>query len=460
MSEAVATPEVKQYKTVDELTAAIKGNRELVEEYSKLIEDEGEEGEAKFIAKYVKSEGEAAAEDEPAAVKPKDEPEATAAPESNNDDKEAAPADKGDGASVSDAEKRVKELENQLEMYRGARIPELEGKLRELEGAKKALEDALNESRQKSEEALKAPLPEEITLDDLGDDIDLLDTENQKKVLKNLKALPKLVGAFKTVAQQLKEAKAAAAQAQADAKLANTTVSERGQRENELDEIDAIRRENRELFSERPIKEIEDDFHAFMTGLAKAIGFKGKVEENGVFAPEVQQAYTKYHTDKDMKAKAEAEGLALPKDFDDLVLVHKLRTIKNSNREVEVKDGKEVIRPWNYRKALEYLDKSTVKPDPKLEQARSKREAEERAVENRKKFAREIPLDKGANPVDASKISVQEWESRLKKYLNPMRDPAPEEREWLVSAMKLNGMPPEEIEMALTVERKTRKKKE
>lgn len=465
--EAVATEEkpVTQYSTRDELEKGM--TPEMVAEYENLFRAKGNKGEDEFIAKYVKPAEEKPAEGEGETPEAK---EAREKAEQEAKDKAAAEADKGEVGTLEDAQKLIKSMEQRIKGMEEGRLAELERQLQEARSVNAALESASVEARRKAEELLKAPLPDELKLDDLGikDDIDLLEPENQKKLLVTYnETLKRLSTSYGSVLKQLKETRAATQEALSTASAAKATADSRTDTEDEISAIDAMRRENPQLFSTRGIKEIEDEFHGFMRGLGDLIGYKGEACKDGIWAKEIQDAYRLYFDKdkgKDLKAKADAEKLALPKDFEDLQIVHQLKRIRNENfTDVVVgkdKDGKEIHdhKPWDYRKALVFLDKTTRPAEnPKMDKAREKREAEQRAEENRRRFATQLPPDKGGNAVDASKIGTEEFTDRYEAY-KMAKNPSVEDRQWLEAAMKAGGLTEAEIRAALIREEKTKKK--
>lgn len=477
MGTGVAEKPVKQYESMDDLMRNIKGNTELVDEYAELVKDKGtEEGEKEFFAKHVKAKEENKDEEakklaEEAEAKRIDEekdknggeqetPEEKEAREKA--EKEEKDKAKEKSAGETDGKTRLTELEQQIENMRGAnarQYEDLQQKLRDAESARRAADEQLEAIRLKSEKALKEPLPEEIKLDDLGD---LLEEEGQKKLLGKLQVL---VDDRKKNHELILTLQAAVVQAQTDAKRALETSTERTDEKSELATIEELRRENPQLFSKRPITEIENDFHDFMADLGDLIGFKGVVEKDGIWAKEIQDAYRLYHDEakgKELRAKADAAKVKLPDDFDDLTLVHKLKRIREENLSVQYDEkGNKSTVPWEYRKALEYLgNQSRKQPDKKLDDARDKREREERAAKNRERFAREISPDKGGNLADVSKVSTEEFQRKLRSYLGAVEEPPMEDRQWLESVMTIQGLEATEIARILNdVKRKPQKRK-
>lgn len=461
MGTETVEKEVKQYESMEDLMKNIKGSP-MVDEYAELVKDKGMlEGEKEFFTKHVKGySAEKPAEETPEAdgKPPEDKEPPVEETENKPENKE-----KEDKLPEKVENKELDELREQIESIRGAsakQYEDLQRQLRESESARRAADEQLEAIRQKSEKALKEPLPEEIKLDDLGD---LLEEEGQKKLLG---VVQKLIEDRKTNHNRIQTLQEAVAQAQTDAKRALETSTEKVDEKSELAAIEDLRRENSHLFSKRPVTEIENDFHDFMADLGDLIGFKGVVEKDGIWAKEIQDAYRLYYDEakgKELRAKAEAAKVKLPDDFEDLQLVHKLKRIKEENQSVVYDEkGNKSIVPWDYRKALEYLgNQSRKQPDKKLDDARDKREREERAVENRKRFAREIPPDKGGNLADVSKVSADEFQRKLGAYMGAQTEPPTEDRQWLENVMTLQGLETEEIARILNdVKRKPKRKKE
>jgi hypothetical protein len=398
---------VVQFATVEEIGEKMKSNPEMLKDYREL----GEEG---FVKKYLKPE---------------------------------EPVVDGDGAPVApenESEKLKAELlerDNIIRELRDNRVTTLETTNSKLANENQELQAKLMAFKGKPVEEEPA-LPEELVVEDFTSE-DLFDPEKGKKFIEQQKRIAEyaksITEKLNSVANGVNE-QVERLSAEEKRKLSAQAI------EDERAEIDRIRRANPTLFNgKRELATIENEYIATMNSVAAAIGFKGEVlnRSTGQFAPEVAAAFAKMQTEK------EGEGLRksikIPEDFDDLARVHEIRQIRNNNFE---RDNLGQIKPWSYTKSLEtYISKQPQKEDPKLIEARKRKEAEARAMENRKAFATELPASGGASTVDLSAVNERDFTQKMQEY---RKTNSPEAKSWLESVCRTAGWAQGEIDKLLS----------
>jgi len=417
---ATATVEVERFDSVEDITTRMKNNPAMLKDWKAL-------GEKKFLEKYLKPAGEdpGTASNEP----PK--------PEVAKESDEAARLK----AEIEEREAIIRELRDNA-------VPSMQQRLKQIEDENKALKDAALKRTEKPHDDTDITIPD---LDGFKTD-DLFDQEKAGKFLDGFKALTK---ANRKLAEKLKGLEGGIQ----NIETKKTEEEERRSREqaiaDERAEIDRLRRSNPELFNgKRDLAKVEEDYVAFMTGLAKAKGFTGQVlnPATGMFAPEVNEAYRLYHDEKEgaaFKKKVDSAGYRMPEDFSDLLLIHKLRSIRNDNFERDL-SGK--FKPWSFSKSLEFhIAKQPATEDPRMAEVRRKKEAETKAIENRQAFAKELPAKDGANPIDLTALTEDDFRRELRRYNETGSEEA---KAWLENVTKSAGWKQSEIDNLLKQRKK------
>jgi hypothetical protein len=409
------------FATVDEIATAMQNRPELVKEYKAL-------GEDAFLKKHLKQS------DAP------EVPDGTPAPDAPQDDLAKAKAD------LEERERIIRELNE-------GTIPTMQDRIKSIEDENAKLQEQLK-VRKAAESDIDIDLPD-IGLDDMKPD-DLFDPEKGQKVLNSFKTL---ADTTKKLASELKAVKAGVQESEARVSIEEKRRENLNAKENERSEIDRIRKSNPELFNgKRELAKVEDDYINFMSGLGRIIGFKGQVVDpaSGQFAPEISAAYQQYHDEKsgaELKKKAEASGLKMPEDFDDLLLVHQLREVRTKNLK---RDTSGQVRPWSFSEALEYyVAKQPLPEDTRLIEARRKKEAEARAIKNRESFARELPASGGSNPVDLTTVTDADFARKLNEY---RASGSEEAKTWIETVCRMSNMQQTEIDGILKRTHTTKKK--
>lgn len=401
----------EQYATVEDITKKMIGNPSMLKDYREL-------GEEEFLKKYLKSET----------------PETPETPVVDTDVQ--TPQEVQETDEVARLKADLEERNRLLKELNEDRFPSLEKRLSSLADENRALQEKLNGTAKQENVFVDEDLPAEIKVDDL-DPESLYDPEKAKTFIGSFKGL---AGAYKKIAAKLKELEGEVV-SDKHAKAMNQSV------EDERAEIDRLRKSNPDMFnSKRKIGEIEEDYLNFMGGLGRLVGYQGVIVDpkTGQFAPEISAAYQKYHDEKDsagLKKKADAANIKMPEDFDDIVMVHKLREIRSQNLE---RDPTGTIKPWSYSKSLDYyVAKQPLPEDPKLVMARKKKEAEVKAIENRAQFAKELPPAGGSNPVDLNAVTETEFWGRVEQY---RKSGSEELKTWIETVCKQIGWEQAEID--------------
>lgn len=429
-----AIAEVSQFATVNDIILEVAKNAELRKEYASLGEDE-------FLKKYLKSD---TAQDGAGT-----EPPAAEGAASPDEKPEVVDGKKREGGKTADELAAENEqYERTIRELREDRLNPLERRLSETETENKALKTRLAEQDKMKAEIDKAVLPDEISIDDFAGD-DIFDAEKQKKLVGSIKTLAE---GYKNVRKKLAEVEGKQNTKEAVEAELEQTRSEKRAIEDEQAEIDRLRKNNSDLFAnKRAINEVESDYINFMKGLARVGGYSGNLydaKNPGMFAPEINELYRKYHDEKagvDLRKKAEVSNVKMPDDFDDILLLHKLREIRNSN----FKRDETGLRPWSFSEALEdYIAKqpSEKKENPKMDITRIKKDREMAAIKNREQHAKELPANGGANPMDLNAITDVDVKAKLSRWKSMGKE---EDRAWLDSVMRQSGLSQGEIDNAL-----------
>lgn len=406
---------IAPFATVDDIAIAMREKPELVKEYKAL-------GEEAFLKKHLKQSD---------APETPDGAPAPETPDAPQDDLAKAKAD------LEERERIIRELNE-------GTIPSMQDRIKSIEEENAKLQEQLK-ARKAAESDIELDVPD-IGLDDIKPD-DLFDPEKGQKVLNSFKTM---ADTTKKLAAELKAIKAGVQESEARVSIEEKRRENINAKEQERSEIDRIRKSNPELFNgKRELAKVEDDYINFMSGLGRIIGFKGQVVDpaTGSFAPEISAAYQQYHDEKagsELKKKAEASGLKMPEDFDDLLLVHQLREVRTNNLK---RDASGQVRPWSFSEALEYyVAKQPLPEDTRLIEARRKKEAEARAIKNRESFARELPASGGSNPVDLTTVTDADFTSKLNEY---RRTGSEEAKTWIETVCRMSNMQQAEIDSIL-----------
>lgn len=313
------------------------------------------------------------------------------------------------------------------------------------------LDVAKNETsvlRQQIEESKKKPAKVEkveianIEIPELPDDVDMFTEEGQKVYKDHLKAVRKsnesLKEQVKSIASSVNNFDEEMTSVKNDVIVEKENVARTKALRTEYTQIDELG------ITSRPAKEIEADYVDFMETLHKIVGSKNPLyNQNGGFSKEVSDALVLYsepekqQSDKgnELRVHLARLGRTLPNDFDGLTKIYQIRDLRNKYRD-------STGNFMSYEVAQKLYEVDTV--GDKIIKAKSDINAKkQKALNNRKEYAKETPTKGGPSKVDPQDYPKQQIENILSKASSTR---TPEETEFATTWMKAMGFPESEIE--------------
>ena len=290
--------------------------------------------------------------------------------------------------------------------------PKLQAQFDEIKGQLTAVLKEVEEVKKGAPVKAKEQISAEIkeidlsNLTDLPEDVDLFTEDGQNQAKQRIKALTQalrqvtdVAKAFKQKFSEIDGLKGEVSTVKTEMAGVKDQVKEREgesagekQAEAEFKTIDEMVKAHKDIFGEkvRPIREIEDEYvDSIQEMLAKVAKSEAKaLDENGRFTPEAKRVLelARGATDKAKRFQARCKEMevGLPEDVGILDTVYEIRQIQ---RELSHKDSTgKTIKSTPYKLAVEnYLGRNKDKFVAK--ERLESRNAHERAVENRKRFA-------------------------------------------------------------------------
>jgi len=269
----------------------------------------------------------------------------------------------------------------------------------------------------------------DIEIPELGEDDDILEEEGQKKFKKILNAVPLLAKDRKVLADRNQQLEAEIKELKGNIEKVDKTHAEMeadtAQQEaiaNELKEIDSVRKRPvfKDVFGEftRPTKAIEDDYIAFVENLAVENGIEEPKDLRGRYKQEVMNLVNKYLDEKSEEGKKLRETLKvkMPEDYGVLDTIYSIRNLRY--RDV---GGQSVpVLPYEDATRLFMADENRL-AEMKRKATKTALETKQRALDNRKGFAKET--QPGAGSQQEMNISQAAAEQLIIKAVKKQASP-------------------------------------
>jgi len=445
IGQQVAEPK-RVWESMEALAEAVKTDTAVANDYL-LHQDEykvAAEGEAppEKPAETPSDTPEGAAPSKPGETPEKKPEETPAAPAKKQVTIEVDEADLGTYATgrqlpdaVLEALKGNKEKDKTIDFLKNERVRGLEQELAEERKNQQSLKQQLAEFERKKTERQQKPAerPKRPEIPEIADDDDLIPEEGQAKVKKALKALRDSVGYSEALEKEIDDLKTTVG----DLQKSVGARSAQAQPSSEFSAIDRFAaRHADKIGSSRKFEEMQQDFIGFMEDLRAVSGTRAPLyAANGGWSPEVQQQYALFHEDseagKALKSRCAERGIALPKDFDALNRLYRIRQIQQTHFE-QGTDGTPV--PISLEKSLLLLDaegglaapearQATEKPvekpaEQKPTNAQDLSELERKRLAAEKLAARsnhELPAGEGGGEDDLAKYPYSKFMAQMAK---------------------------------------------
>ena len=249
----------------------------------------------------------------------------------------------------------------------------------------------------------------DVKVPDLDTDDDMFDEKYQKGMRESMISVVEENKSLKTRLDTL-ESGVQATQQEAETRKVNR------QREDELQEVDIVRKEADDIFkSKRPLKDIETDYTTFIENIKMVAGVSSEPTRNpnGTYTDTVNKLYNDYMENKEFTQKCKDNSVTLPEDFNDFIVASELRQLRNRFQE---QDATGKYKPISYREAvLHYRAKNTDINKVKMDSRIEGRKSYDKAVENRDSFAKETSSKDGGNPVDLTNIPITDFNKLIEK---------------------------------------------
>lgn len=222
---------------------------------------------------------------------------------------------------------------------------------------------------------------------------------------------------------------------------------------NEYTEIDSFRSRNPEVLGgDRSIQEIESDFIKYMEDLALAAGINGGIykEDGRTLREEIRRAVQMHQDDsikegEQLRNNATDRGIKAPEDLD---VLNKIYTIRAIRKQYGSRDaaGNFVPMDWDDAFVLAKKNHPELTAENKFQSQVETENKRNKAIENRKGFARETKVGAGQGQLDVSNFPTQQFDALMAKNSSDWTET---EKESLRAIARHFNMRPEEIHPVL-----------
>ena len=289
---------------------------------------------------------------------------------------------------------------------------------------------------------------------DLGDSIDLLDEEAQKKLLDAFKTI---IANNKNLSEELNSVKGSVNKVSS---VVESGLELTQRKEREIAENAAflrIKKSSGIFESDRPIETIKSEYAEFLINGSRLLGYDGTImDAAGNFTEGAIKAFNTYFDEAngaDFRAKLQAANVEFPEDYADIKKHAELAELRSRRLEYDPISKTNKPIPWEEAVAL-YANQTGISARRELESHKRGAETYAKAVGNRKKFATEVTPAAGAAADTAMDINqIKAMMHNLDSAVQTGKDPT-QEKERLRVALINGGMEPPEVEFFLSTFKK------
>lgn len=345
------------------------------------------------------------------------------------------------------------EKDKTITFFKDEKIPALETELQKANEERATLKQQIADFEKKLQDAggkpAEKPETKEVKIPDLPEDDLFYTEEGQKKIKDYLVAINQdrdnLRNELKSITEKV-----------GDIEQKTETVAQDRQAKDavkmEFEAIDNFRKENPAVFkSARNAQDIEKDYVGFMKDMASVQGIEAFAKDgSGRFSKEASDALhavidENSEDGKAIREKLQERNIKLPDDFGELQMVYAIRDIRSQTFEKNA-SGEAVPIPYN--KAFKIYQGSNGDELKKmlLDARKDGHENFQKAVDERKRFAKETPLKGGAGPIDVDNYPTEQFFKLIEKGAAARTD---EEDDILRHILKAKNLSDNEIDRML-----------